>query len=143
MAAMMACTKAQKEYLAKNPLPEGEDWQVITLVPTLEGAHHLELPADGEIAYWRMMELIRDTQTFQSLSELPDETERLRMAEQAGKGLAMYSDFTSAMDISGLASPLPGYRDTRLYYRQFKSVLSECRSYEEAAKFLPSDRELR
>src|SRR5258708_15862089 len=80
MAAMMACTNAQKDYLAQNPLSEGEDWQVITLVPTLEGGHHLELPADGETAYWRMMELIPDTQTYQSLSELPDEVKRLRMA---------------------------------------------------------------
>jgi hypothetical protein len=143
MAAMMACTNAQKEYLAKDPLPDDEDWQVITLIPTLEGAHHLELTDERGIAYWRMMERIQDTQTFQSLSELPDEAARLRMAEQAGKGLAMYGDFTSGMDISGLDSPLPGYRDTRLYYSQFKSVLAECRSFEEAARFLPIDPVLR
>src|SRR5262245_15297781 len=34
MAAMMACTQAQWEYLQHNPLPSGEDWQVIHLVPT-------------------------------------------------------------------------------------------------------------
>src|SRR5262249_42958313 len=105
MAAMMACTNAQREYLAKNPLQPGDDWQVISLVPTAGGKHHLELPADGETAYWRMMERIHDTQTYQSLSELQSEEERLWMAGQAGRGLAMYGDFTSGMDISGLESP--------------------------------------
>src|SRR5262249_21647060 len=95
MAAMMACTDAQREYLERHPLSEGDNGEVIHLAPTATEDSHLELPAGEETAYWRMMERIQETQTYQSLSELPGEEERLWMAEQAGKGLAMYGDLTS------------------------------------------------
>jgi len=42
-----------------------------------------------------------------------------------------------------LENPLPGYRDTRLYYNQLRSVLAGCRTPEEAGALLPSDPTLR
>jgi N-acetylhexosamine 1-kinase len=43
------------------------------------------------------------------------------------------------MDVSGIEKPLPGYRDTRVYYRQLRSVLEGKKTPEEAAEYLPED----
>jgi N-acetylhexosamine 1-kinase len=47
------------------------------------------------------------------------------------------------MDISALSNPLPGYRDTRLYYDQLFSILRECRDVEQASDLLPGDQVVR
>lgn len=82
---------------------------------------------------------IPDTRTFKSLGQLSDPAERLRVAEQAGSGLALYGGFTSSMETAGLENPLPGYRDTRNYYNQLFSVLSGTRTLAEAERWLPRD----
>ena len=84
-----------------------------------------------------MMVKIPDAQTFKSLSEIPNPAERLRIAEEAGRGLARYGDFTADMDVSGLANPLPGYRDTRIYYAQFHAVIVDWDGAEQASKPRP------
>jgi len=139
MAAMMASIQAQKESLARGLLPEGREWEAITLAPTRDGAPYLEWEDRRGSTCWRLMEKIPDCRTFKSLSEIADPQERLRIAEEAGRGLALYSDFTAGMDTSGLSNPLPGYRDTRLYYNQLLSVLNGSRTPDEAAPFLPDD----
>lgn len=139
MAAMMACVNAQREYIAEKPLPPGSVWTPITLVTAESGEPFLNEWLPEFAGVWRMMVRIPDTRTYLSLSEISDPAERLRIAEEAGKGLALYGDLTSAMDISGLENPLPGYRDTRNYYNQFKAVLAGCRTPEQAAQFLPTD----
>ena len=47
------------------------------------------------------------------------------------------------MRTDDLENPLPGYRDTRLYYNQLRSVLAGCRTPEEAGALLPSDPKVR
>ncbi|MBI3944382.1 MAG: phosphotransferase [Armatimonadetes bacterium] len=143
MAAMMACIRAQREYLARNPLPPGDEWDVITLVPTRDGEDYLELFDEQGTTVWRLMERIPEARTCKSLGEVASHDERLRLAEEAGRGLAMYGDFTSGMDAASLSSALPGYRDTRLYYDQFASVLRGSRTAEDADLFLPADEILR
>ncbi len=143
MSAMVACIEAQKDSIARGCLREGEEWETITLIPTREGIPFLEVTDRRGYGCWRLMIKIPDTRTFKSLSEIPDVNERLRIAGEAGSGLALYGSFTSGMNTSGLASPLPGYRDTRLYYNQLLSVLAECRTLEQAEKCLPSDPEVR
>ena len=61
------------------------------------------------------------------------------LAEEVGRGLAIYSDLTSDIDPSSIQGSLPGYRDTGLYYRQFHAVLGGSRSLEEAEALLPQD----
>lgn len=139
MAAMMASIQAQKDCLARGLLPEGQEWEPITLIPTRDGAPYLDCVDRRGASCWRLMVKIPDCRTFKSLEEIADTSERLRIAEEAGRGLAIYSDFTAGMDTSGLSNPLPGYRDTRLYYDQLSSVLQGCRTLEEAAPYLPSD----
>jgi hypothetical protein len=139
MNAMVACIQAQRESVASGGLREGEEWDTITLIPTRDGAPFLEVTDRRGYGCWRLMIKIPDACTFKSLSEIPDAKERLRVAGEAASGLALYGSFTSGMDTSQLASPLPGYRDTRLYYNQLLSVLAGCRSVEEAEKYLPSD----
>jgi N-acetylhexosamine 1-kinase len=139
MAAMIASINAQAECLRNGMLPPGEEWEAITLIPTNTGAPYLELADRHGVSVWRLMERIPDTQTFKSLGEIADATERLRIAEEAGRGLARYGDFTADMDVSGLANPLPGYRDTRNYYGQLHAALKGYRSLQEAAPSLPED----
>ncbi len=143
MAAMMASIDAQRRNLARLGLPPGREWHTITLIPTREGAPFLEFHHRRGTTYWRLMEKIPDSRTYKSLGEIGDPEERLRVAEEAGRGLALYGDHTSDMDISGLESPLPGYRDTSVYYAQFKSVLLENRSFREVGPLLPADETVR
>jgi hypothetical protein len=143
MAAMMASIQAQKESLERGLLPEGRKWETITLLPTRQGAPYLEHTDRRETSWWRLMVKIPDALTYKSLSEIADPRERLRVAEEAGRGLALYGDFTAGMDTSGLVNPLPGYRDTRLYYAQLNSVLAGNRTLEEAASLMPEDETVR
>src|SRR4030042_1313435 len=85
------------------------------------------------------MSKIPEARAYRSLSEIIDPAERLNVAEQAGSGLALYGALTADMDLSGLERPLPGYRDTHLYYSQLLSVLGGARTAEQASPFLPID----
>jgi hypothetical protein len=139
MEAMLACIQAQRQCLARGALRKGEEWETITLIPTTDGKPYLEINDRRGYSCWRLMVKIPESRTFKSLGEISEWREQLRIAEEAGSGLAMYGSFTSEMDTSGLASPLPGYRDTRVYYNQFHSVLAGNRTPEEAASYLPFD----
>src|SRR5688572_31640609 len=86
---------------------------------------------------------IADARTFKSLGEIGDPGGRLAIAEQAGTGLALFGTLTAGMDTSGLSNPLPGYRDTRVYYDQLLSVLEGHRTLEQAEARLPPDPEVR
>jgi len=139
MSAMLASIEAQQLSLSQGALRDGEEWEVITLVPMRGGEEYLEVANRRGYSCWRVMVKIQDARTYKSLGEIPDPGERLKIAEEAGSGLAMYGSFTSGMDISGLENPLPGYRDTRLYYNQLLSVLAGSRTLEEAQRYLPRD----
>ncbi len=143
MHAMVASIEAQNSSVAMGSLREGEEWEAITLIATRGGRPFLEVTDRRGYSCWRLMIKIPETRTFKSLGEITDENERLRIAEEAASGLALYGSLTSGMDTSGLASPLPGYRDTRLYYNQLLSVLAGSRTLEQAERFLPSDPEVR
>ena len=139
MAAMIACLDAQRRGLAAGLLPTEQEWETITLVPTRQGNAFLEFESRRGQTWWRLMAKIAGCQTFKSLSEIPDRNERLAMAEQAGRGLAIYGDLTADMDTSNLVSPLPGYRNTRAYFDQFQSVLRGNRTLDDATPLLPDD----
>jgi hypothetical protein len=139
MNAMVACIQAQQACIERGAVPRGAEWETIRLIPSRDGKPFLEIQDRRGYACWRLMVKIPDARTFKSLGEIPDAAQRLAIAEQAGSGLALFGSFTAGMDTSNLASPLPGYRDTRLYYNQLLSVLAGCRTLEEAERFLPSD----
>jgi hypothetical protein len=143
MKSMLACIRAQQESLDRGELREGEEWETITLVPTRAGKPYLEIQDRRGYSCWRLMVKIPESRAFKSLGEVTDRQERLRVAEQAGSGLALYGSFTAHMDVTRLEAPLPGYRDTRLYYNQLLSVLEGNRSAEEAAEYLPEDEVVR
>jgi len=144
MQAMMACIEAQREGLARRPAGSSSaDWVPITLIPTRAGCYFLEAEEPSGLECWRLMVRIPDSVTYKSLGELTDVDERLRTAEEAGRGLAVYLDLTAGMDVSGLENPLPGYRDTRVYYNQLHSVLAGNRTADEAAQLIPEDPVLR
>jgi Ser/Thr protein kinase RdoA (MazF antagonist) len=86
---------------------------------------------------------IGQARTYKSLGEIADPSQRLALAEQAGVGLALFGTLTAGMDTTGLRNPLPGYRDTRIYYDQLHSVLAGHRTLEEASGRLPDDPEVR
>lgn len=143
MDAMISCICAQEAALAEDFKGNSLEWETLRLIPTKEGNSYLEIadPEGGKC--WRMMVYIQATNTFKSLREIPDERSRLFIAEEAGRGLAIFGALTARMDPSKILSPLPGYRDTDLYYNQLQSVLAGHRSSEEATAYLPSDAILR
>jgi hypothetical protein len=143
MNAMLACLEAQRRNLARGGLPDGQEWETITLIPTRAQAPYLEFENRRGRTHWRLMVKITGCRSYKSLGEVPDRQEQLVLAAQAGRGLAIYGDLTSDMDTTGLVSPLPGYRDTRIYFDQLRSVLLGNRTLEEAAPLLPKDPILR
>lgn len=143
MASMMASIAAQNRNLAENNVPKDLTWEPITLIGARSGRPYLDVE-DGTLAgVWRLMVRISDVLTVKSLSEIRSHDERLKVAAEAGRGLAVYGDLTADMETAGLRSPLPGYRDTRLYYDQLQAALRECHSVEQAADLLPRDASLR
>lgn len=139
MRAMIASIEAQRASMAAGRLRPGDEWDTITLVDTQDARPYLDLETYRGPSCWRLMVKIPDSRTYKSLGEISDAAERLRIAGEAGRGLAMYSDFTCRMNTEGLENPLPGYRDTRLYYDQLRSVLAGYRTPEQAARLIPSD----
>jgi hypothetical protein len=143
MTALVACLEAQAQGLEKRECGEELDWETITLIPTKEGKPYLIFRNKRSTTYWRLMIKVPDCKTYKSLSEIPQREEQLFVAQEAGRGLALFGDLTEGMDISKLENPLPGYRDTQLYYNQLSSVLAENRTPEQAGRLIPSDEVLR
>jgi len=139
VAAMEACTAAQREYLETHPLPPGTDWQTVTLVPAAHRGLILEIADEASVSFWRLMVRIGGCVAYKSLGQVRSRADRLRLAEQTGRGLALFGDLTSGIDASTLSSPLPGYRDTRVYYSQLDSVMSGSRTLEDALPYVPED----
>jgi hypothetical protein len=139
MAAMLTCIETQQTNIAAGLLQPGERWEPVTLVPTREGAPYLEVREGPGAGCWRLMVRIEATCSYKSLSEIADPARRLMTAEQAGAGLALFGTLASGIDFSKLTSPLPGYRDTRVYYDQLLSVLAEHRTLADAEALLPAD----
>jgi len=139
MRAMIASIEAQRTAVAAGRLAPGDEWDTITLLETRDGQPYLDVENHRGYSCWRLMVKIPESRTYKSLGEIVDPAERLRVAAEAGRGLALYGDLTRAMRTDDLENPLPGYRDTRLYYNQLRSVLADCRTSEEAGEFLPSD----
>jgi hypothetical protein len=143
MRSMIASIEAQRSSMSALALSPGEDWDTITLVATRDERPYLDVESFKGYGCWRLMVKIAGSRTYKSLGEIPEPGERLRIAGEAGRGLALYGDLTCHMRTEGLENPLPGYRDTRLYYDQFRSVLAGHRTLEAAAAVLPADAVLR
>lgn len=143
MEAMIACIEAQQRNIAGGALRADEAWETITLVPTRQGTRFLEVEDRRGYGCWRLMVRISGARTFKSLGEIADPAQRLAIADQAGAGLALFGTLTAGMDTANLRNPLPGYRDTRLYYNQLLSVLAGHHTLEQAAALLPADPEVR
>lgn len=136
MNGMCQSIQAQRESIKVSSV---ENWEPIELVPTKEGKDFLDLTDEHGWSVWRLMVKIPDSCSFKSLSELPDRDKQLELAEEIGKGLAIYSDLTSSIDASTFEGSLPGYRDTALYFAQFHSVLAGNRSMGDALALMPED----
>jgi hypothetical protein len=136
MQGMVASVEAQAQAIREG-VNANHRWEVPDLVPTQTG----DLYVNDE-GVWRMMRYIEGTVTYKSLSELPS-GRRLETAHEVGKGLALYSDLTSSIDPELIATALPGYRDTRLYFNQLDSAIEGCRLLSETQHRLPEDPEVR
>jgi hypothetical protein len=143
MQAMIACLNAQRRALSEMKTEEKEEWEIIRLVPTKEGNEFLEFDAAEGPECWRVMARIRDACAFQSLRQIADPEQRLRIAEETGRGLAFFHNLTAGMETAGLSASLPGYRDTQLYYDQLVSVLEGSRTPEEAFAYMPDEETIR
>jgi hypothetical protein len=141
MTAMVGCLEAQERALAEGYAVEG--WEPIRLVPTRQGLPFLDLTDEHGWSVWRLMVRIQDSVSYKSLGEVPSRADQLRLAEEVGRGLAIYGDLTTGMETEGIDGSLPGYRDTGLYYRQLHSILAGNRTLGEAAPLLPDEPILR
>ncbi|AIE84356.1 phosphotransferase [Fimbriimonas ginsengisoli] len=137
MTAMLAVIDAQSAALQAD----GSDpvWEPIRLIRTHSGAPYLDLSDDHGPSVWRMMVRIPGVVSYKSLGEISDRGAQLALAEEIGRGTAIYSDLTSSIDPTAIAGSLPGYRDTALYYRQFHSVMAGNRTLDESWELLPTD----
>ncbi|MEZ0327231.1 MAG: phosphotransferase [Fimbriimonas sp.] len=136
MQGMLASIEAQAS--AKAQMLCDELWEPVTLIPTHSGRPYLDLSDPEGLSVWRLMVKIPNAVTYKSLSEVEGREAQLRLAEEVGKGIAIYSDLTSSIDPSSIEGSLPGYRDTSVYYGQFHSVMARNRSLAEVSG-LPSD----
>ncbi|MEP6754205.1 MAG: phosphotransferase [Chthonomonadales bacterium] len=139
MDAMIASIDAQNRNITNLSDDDKSSWQVVELIPTQTGKRYYTETKGPATGYWRMMVRIPNCKTHKSLSEITDESARLNMAREAGRGLGLYGRLTADMDVSNLHNPLPGYRDTRNYYNQFHSVLRGCTNLVQASDLLPED----
>lgn len=137
--SLESCMAAQRAYMEANPLPEGVSWHTVRLVRAAHGRTILEIVDEASIAFWRLMERIPGCVAYKSLSMVQDNDKRLQLAEQAARGLALFGDLTSNMEAEKLSYPLPGYRDTRVYYAQLDSVMGGTRTLDDAGPYLPTD----
>ena len=136
MQGMVASVEAQAQAV-RDGVNADHRWEVPDLVPTQTG----DLYVNDE-GVWRLMRYIEGTVTYKSLSELPA-ARRLETAQEVGRGLALYSDLTSSIDPEQIATALPGYRDTRLYFNQLDAAIEGCRLLSETQHRLPEDPEVR
>jgi len=125
--------------LSQGAIPGDEEWEIIQLVRTRRGEDYLEISEKENVDCWRMMVRMRNTRAYKSLWAMPDPEQRLRVAEETAKGLALFGNLTRGMPIAGLSASLPGYRDTRLYYDQLDSLTKGNCTLDQAAHFLPTD----
>ena len=139
MEGMISCIRAQNQALLEGRIGRDDEWEPIRLVPARDGRQYLETPRESGSECWRMMVRIGGARAFQSLREIPDKGMRVSVAEETGRGLALFGVLTSGMDTSLITCPLPGYRDTELYYNQLLAALAGARSISEAGPYLPSD----
>ena len=142
MTSMKDWIDAQAKYLASGKAPEWTVWEPITLIPTSAGKIFLNVSQGLDGSVWRLMGKISNSVTFKSLGEVIEPQARLKLAEEVGRGLALNSDLTSKLSVQEIRPSLPGYRDTRGYLNQFKSVLAGHVESETAINFLPADEEL-
>ncbi len=139
MRSMIACIEAQRRALqSMNPAKAG-GWETIELIPTRDGDPYLVFENLRGVSFWRLMRKIPNCRTYKSLGEIRRREEQLWVSREAGRGLALYADLTSGMDVTSLDNPLPGYRDTRLYYNQLESVLRGSRTLDDCGDLLPED----
>jgi Ser/Thr protein kinase RdoA (MazF antagonist) len=143
MQSMISCLDAQQKAIKEGMLRDGEEWETFHLIPTKEGKPFCEIEDEIGLRCWRMMTRIRPACAYKSLREIPNPDMRLRIAEEAGKGLALFGALTSGMNPAQVRCPLPGYRDTDLYYEQLHSILEGNRTLREAAPRFPADEILR
>lgn len=133
MSGMTASLEAQRSLLESGHTHGAAGWRAMQLVPTRDG--RLYYDADST---WRLMSYIEGTVAYKSLSDVPA-SQRIGVAREVGRGLAMYSDLTAEIDPATVPVSLPGYRDTRTYFRQLHAALSGCRSEAEVETMLPED----
>jgi hypothetical protein len=143
MEAMISCLEAQQKAIAEGMLCDGEGWETFRLIPTKDKKPFGEIEDGAGLRCWRMMTRIHPATTYKSLREIADQAMRLRIAEESGKGLALFGALTSRMDPAQVRCPLPGYRDTDCYYAQFHSILEGNRTPLEAAGYFPADETVR
>lgn len=136
MSGMIASLDAQARAVSEGM---GDGWVVPELVPLADGGYSRVQP-DGSV--WRMMRFIPDTVSYKSLGDVAPERQ-LEAAREMGRGLATYLDLTAGIDATVLKSALPGYRDTRLYFRLLHASLQGFRSLDEVEDQLPADEETR
>jgi hypothetical protein len=137
MTAMIASIDAQSQAVAKGS--DNKDWVPIQLVPTRDEKPFLDLTDEHGWSVWRMMVKIPDSISYKSLGEIEGIDAQLQLAEEVGRGLAIYSDLTSSIEPDAIEGSLPGYRDTALYFSQFHSVMAGNRSLSSATDLLPND----
>lgn len=113
-------------------------WVRPELVRTCEGHLYLEpeVGPNEEREIWRLMTRIRPCATYKRLSESPTP---FATARECGRGLAIFSSALCSVNPERLIGSLPGYRDTRLYYRLHHSVLAQNRTLEQVEELLPPE----
>jgi hypothetical protein len=106
-------------WLRANP---GTEWYPLRFAFTPEGSIAVKVGRD----VWRMMHFIRAGHSYRALNE---SVEPLRLAFAHGSGVGITRNIGAALPTQNVLAPLPGYRNTALYWDQFLSVRGDDQSY--------------
>ncbi len=128
---------------AQQPGNMPKNWKCLQLQPTKQGAPYLQIMHADSSSVWRMMHFIEGTCSFKQLSDVGDAQRTLKIATEAGKGLATFVQLTQGLPLDHFYASFPGYRNTQLYIDQLEAVWDGCLTVEDAQKHLPEEPYLR
>ncbi len=112
MANMRIAIRHMQERLQRHSLPTGTRWEILRVIPTVEGDDHWRGP-DG--SFWRALSRIENAQTFDLIRDS-------RHAEEVGRALGLFHTLLSDLPSDRLGDTLEGFHIMPQYLAHYDVV---------------------